>query len=144
MERFDGDGAVRLLWEAKSRGIITSLDVTMDRTGRWNSLLEPYYPYLDYFMPSIEQAVEITKRERFDEMADFLLERGVKNVIIKAGSDGAFFKNAQEAFSAAATRFPWQTPRGRETRLLQAIWPPCSGDSPPSRAWSSPRPARRR
>ena len=106
MERFDGDGAVRLLWEAKSRGIITSLDVTMDRTGRWNSLLEPYYPYLDYFMPSIEQAVEITKRERFDEMADFLLERGVKNVIIKAGSDGAFFKNAQEAFSCGCYRVP--------------------------------------
>jgi len=39
-------------------------------------------------------------------MADFLLERGVKNVIIKAGSDGAFFKNAQEAFSCGCYKVP--------------------------------------
>lgn len=106
MERFDGDGAVRLLREAKSRGITTSLDVTMDRTGRWNSLLEPYYPYLDYFMPSIEQAVEITKETDFSRMADFLLDRGVKNVIIKAGSDGAYFKNRDEALSCGCYKVP--------------------------------------
>ncbi|MHA5220428.1 carbohydrate kinase family protein [Dysosmobacter sp. Phy] len=106
MERFDGDGAVRLLREAKSRGITTSLDVTMDRTGRWNSLLEPYYPYLDYFMPSIEQAVEITKETDFSRMADFLLDRGVKNVIIKAGSDGAYFKNRDESLSCGCYKVP--------------------------------------
>lgn len=99
MTKFDGDGAVRLLKLAKERGILTSLDVTMDRTGRWNDILEPYYPYLDYFMPSIEQAVEITKRERFSDMADFLLERGVKNVVIKAGAQGSYFKNGKTAFS---------------------------------------------
>lgn len=99
MERFDGEGAVRLLRLAKERGITTSLDVTMDRSGRWNTLLEPYYPYLDYFMPSIEQAVEITGQKRFSEMAGFLLDRGVKNVIIKAGTQGSYFKNHETAFS---------------------------------------------
>lgn len=99
MQRFDGEGAVRLLKLAKERGVTTSLDVTMDRSGRWNSLLEPYYSYLDYFMPSIEQAVEITKRERFPEMADFLLDRGVKNVIIKAGTQGSYFQNRETALS---------------------------------------------
>ncbi len=106
MERFDGAGAVRLLKLAKEKGITTSLDVTMDRQGRWNSLLEPYYPYLDYFMPSIEQAVEITKQTEFPRIAGFLLQRGVKNVIIKAGTQGAYFQNAQTAFSCGCYHVP--------------------------------------
>ncbi len=106
MERFDGEGAVRLLKLAKERGITTSLDVTMDRKGRWNSLLEPYYPYLDYFMPSIEQAVEITGQTRFSDIAGFFLERGVKNVIIKAGTQGSYFKNNATAFSCACYHVP--------------------------------------
>lgn len=99
MQKFDGAGAVKLLKLAKEMGITTSLDVTMDRSGRWNQILEPYYPYLDYFMPSIEQAIEITGESTFSEMADFLLRRGVRNVIIKAGTHGSYFKNHQTAFS---------------------------------------------
>ena len=106
MERFDGAGAVRLLKLAKEKGVTTSLDVTMDRQNRWNRLLEPYYPYLDYFMPSIEQAVEITKQDEFPKIAAFLLERGVKNVIIKAGTRGSYFQNAQTAFSCGCYHVP--------------------------------------
>ena len=112
MDRFDGEGGARLLREAKARGITTSLDVTMDRKGRWNSLLEPYYPYLDYFMPSIDQAVEITKRDRLEDMADFLLDRGVKNVIIKVGEDDSYFKNSEEAFSCGCYQVPVADPTG--------------------------------
>lgn len=104
MKKFDGPDAVKLLKLAKEKEITTSLDVTMDRSGRWNSVLEPYYPYLDYFMPSVEQAVEITGKERFSDMADFLLARGVKNVIIKAGTQGSYFKNRQTAFSCGCYR----------------------------------------
>lgn len=99
MKQFDEEGAVRLLKLAKSKGIITSLDVTMDRSGRWNSVLEPYYPYLDYFMPSIEQAREIANIENPWDIARFLLDRGVKNVIIKDGKSGSYFCNANSAFS---------------------------------------------
>lgn len=106
MKKFDGAGAARLLKLAKEMGITTSLDVTMDRTGRWNEILEPYYPHLDYFMPSIEQAVEITGKDSLSEMADFLLKRGVQNVIIKAGTHGSYFKNRQTAFSCGCYQVP--------------------------------------
>lgn len=106
MKKFDGAGAVKLLKLAKEMGITTSLDVTMDRSGRWNKLLEPYYPYLDYFMPSIEQAVEITGKDSLSEMADFLVKRGVGNVIIKAGTRGSYFKNRRTAFSCGCYKVP--------------------------------------
>jgi len=106
MKKFDGDGAVRLLRLAKSKGILTSLDVTMDRTGRWNSVLEPYYPYLDYFMPSIEQAEAIAGTAVLPDIARFLLERGVKNVVIKTGECGSYFRSAHTAFSCGCYQVP--------------------------------------
>lgn len=96
MKKFDGEGALRLLKQAKERHIITSMDVSMDRSGRWGKLIGNCYPYLDYFMPSIEQAIELTQRSTLRGMAEFLLMRGVGNVIIKSGDKGAYFLNASE------------------------------------------------
>ncbi len=106
MKKFDGPGAVKLLKAAKDKGVTTSLDVTMDRTGRWNEILEAYYPYLDYFMPSIDQAREIAKTDNMINMADFLLDRGVKNVIIKDGEYGSYFRNADTAFTCGCYSVP--------------------------------------
>ena len=55
LPKFDGEGAAKLLRAAKERGVITSMDVTSDRSGRWTGILDPCYAYLDYFLPSIEQ-----------------------------------------------------------------------------------------
>lgn len=100
LPRFDGEGAAKLLRAAKERGVITSMDVTSDRSGRWTGILDPCYPYLDYFLPSIEQAVPVSGREEPREIADFFLSRGVKNVAIKLGSRGSYFKNRETAFFA--------------------------------------------
>ena len=56
LPKFDGEGSAQLLKAAKERGVITSMDVTSDRSGRWKGILDPCWPYLDYFLPSIEQA----------------------------------------------------------------------------------------
>lgn len=96
MNRFDGKGAAKLLRLAKEKGILTSMDVSMDKKGRWGNLIEVCYPYLDYFMPSIEQAVELTHRDTWREMAEYLTLKGVKNVIIKAGDKGSYFFNKSE------------------------------------------------
>lgn len=58
-----GEGSAQLLKAAKERGVITSMDVTSDRSGRWKGILDPCWPYLDYFLPSIEQASQIAGTE---------------------------------------------------------------------------------
>lgn len=100
LPKFDGQGAGRLLKAAKEHSVTTSMDVTSDRTGCWRDILTPCYPYLDYFLPSIEQATMITGLEEPRQIADFFLDRGVKNVAIKLGSRGSYFKNAKSAFYA--------------------------------------------
>ena len=56
LPRFDGPGAAELLRMAQEKGVVTCMDVTKDRTGRWDEIIHPCYRYLDYFLPSIEQA----------------------------------------------------------------------------------------
>lgn len=100
LPRFDGSGCAGLLQAAREKGVVTSMDVTSDRTGRWKGILDPCYPYLDYFLPSIEQASMIAGTDDPREIADFFLSRGVGNVAVKLGSRGAYFKNAETAFFA--------------------------------------------
>lgn len=99
LPRFDGaQGAAVLLKLAQERGVLTSMDVTKDPTGRWNEILEPCYPYLDYFLPSVEQAELLAGTGDAEAMADFFLARGVKHVVIKLGNRGCFCRTAETAF----------------------------------------------
>ncbi|MDD3169477.1 MAG: PfkB family carbohydrate kinase, partial [Eubacteriales bacterium] len=59
-------------------------------------------PYLDYFLPNAEEAAMLTGLEDPDEMADCLLQYGVKNVTIKLGKKGCFIKNGQERYHIPA------------------------------------------
>lgn len=100
LPRFDGGGCAELLRAAREKGVVTSMDVTSDRTGRWKGILDPCYPYLDYFLPSIEQASMIAGTEDPRTIAEFFLDRGVKNVAVKLGSRGSYFRNTETAFYA--------------------------------------------
>lgn len=85
---FDGEGAASLFRSARVRGKLTAMDVTWDTRGRWLSVIEPCLPHLDWFLPSVKEAARITGREKPEDMAAFLRERGVANVVIKLGEQG--------------------------------------------------------
>ena len=57
---------------------------------------------VDYITPNEDEARYYTGRDTPEEMAEVFLDRGVKNVIIKLGAKGCFFKNRQEAISLPA------------------------------------------
>jgi sugar/nucleoside kinase (ribokinase family) len=96
LPRFDGAGAAQLFTSAHHSGKLTSMDVTWDVSGRWLETLVPCLPHLDFFMPSSNEAVKITGKNEVSEMADFLQNRGVRNVIIKLGGEGCYVKAAGE------------------------------------------------
>ena len=73
-------------------GKFTVMDTAWDPTGRWMKGVEAALPYLDLFMPSIEEAQKIAGKEDFDDIADVFFAKGVKNVIIKAGKKGAYIR----------------------------------------------------
>ena len=95
---FDGQGAGRLFHLARLKNKVTSMDVTWDTTGRWLEIIRPCLKHLDFFMPSYNEAKEITKRNSPEDMAGFLLEEGVGTVVIKLGKEGCYIKGKGESF----------------------------------------------
>jgi len=93
---FDGEDTMMFLKKCKEMGKTTLLDVCWDSSGKWNELIDMSMPYIDYFMPSIDEAVNIAKEEEPEKIADIFISKGVKNVVIKLGGKGSFFKAADE------------------------------------------------
>ena len=96
MDRFDGAETAAFLKKCKEMGKTTFLDVCWDAKGLWGQLLDCNMPYIDYFMPSIDEAVRIAGCEDPDEIADVFMKKGVKNVIIKLGKKGAYMRLSGE------------------------------------------------
>ncbi|MBK7978721.1 MAG: carbohydrate kinase family protein [Ignavibacteriae bacterium] len=93
MPKFDGDSTANLLKMVSESGIITVMDTAWDSTGKWMKLIEPCLPFLDYFIPSFEEAEMLTDKHEPEEIANVFLKGGVKTVVIKLGSMGCFIKN---------------------------------------------------
>ena len=88
----DGEPAAKMFEKAQKMGKFTVMDTAWDPTGRWMKGVEAALPHLDLFMPSIEEAQKIAGKDDFDDIADVFFEKGVKNVIIKAGKKGAYIR----------------------------------------------------
>ncbi len=54
-------------------------------------------PLIDYITPNEDEARYFSGKESPEDMADVFLDFGVKNVIIKLGGKGCYFKNAEES-----------------------------------------------
>ena len=93
MPRFDGIPSSEVLKAAQEAKIITVMDTAWDSTGKWMQKIKPCLPYLDYFMPSLEEAEMISGKSKPEDIADVFLEAGVKTAVIKLGSKGCYIKN---------------------------------------------------
>lgn len=97
MDTFDGEETMKFLKRCKEMGKTTFLDVCWDASGRWGEVLDMSLPYIDYFMPSIDEAVCIAKEEDPEKIADVFQSKGAKNVIIKLGSKGSYLRKEGES-----------------------------------------------
>ena len=92
MPKFDGKECAKFLKKCKEMGKITALDTAWDSKGRWMEVLGPCMPYIDYFLPSYEEAVELSGKTRPEEIADAFIAMGPHAVVIKLGKEGCFIK----------------------------------------------------
>jgi sugar/nucleoside kinase (ribokinase family) len=97
MPTFDGADAARVLAAARAGGAITTMDVLGVSKPGLDETLRPSLPYLDYFMPNIEEAQMVTGLTSRDDIATFFLDRGVGTVILKMGADGSSIHRPGEA-----------------------------------------------
>ena len=96
MDTFDGEETMKFLKRCKEMGKTTFLDVCWDAQNRWGELLDMSMPYIDFLMPSIDEAVCIAKEEDPEKIADVFMSKGAKNVIIKLGSKGSYLRKEGE------------------------------------------------
>ncbi len=59
-------------------------------------------PMLDYITPNEDEAKYYSGKEEPEAMADVFLNLGIKNVLIKLGPGGCFFKNEKEKYHLPA------------------------------------------
>lgn len=81
-----------LIDTAKENGSIICSDVVY-KDGASLETFASVWPKIDYVFPNDYEAQLLTGKEDIDGMADVFLDCGVKNVIIKIGKRGCFFKN---------------------------------------------------
>lgn len=118
----EGEQLVKLMKQVKSAGLATSLDMAAVDAGSaagkadWNRILQKVLPYIDFFVPSVEELCYMLDRERFDQwlkraagrdvteildidqdvrpLADKCMEYGAKVLLIKCGAPGLYYRSA--------------------------------------------------
>ena len=86
---FDGATSVELLKRAKARGRTTVFDLILANQ-ETTALVEPMLPYIDYFIPSIDEAAAMSGFRDPADVACWFKERGVRNAILTLERDGAY------------------------------------------------------
>ncbi|WP_119392269.1 carbohydrate kinase family protein [Taklimakanibacter lacteus] len=90
LRRLDGPASVTLLKEAKRRQRIVTFDL-IAASAETLAIVEPLLPYIDYFMPSIEEARDMSGQKSPEDCAKFYLDRGAGCCVFTLGGEGAFY-----------------------------------------------------
>lgn len=102
LEKLDGPASLTLLREAKARGRTVTFDL-IAANAETAKIVAPLLPYIDFFMPSIEEAREMSGQETPADCAKYYLDRGTKACVFTLGGDGAYYADAGgDSFSAPA------------------------------------------
>ena len=89
MPKFDGEPTVRVLRYTKEHGVTTTFDlVAIDRPDLLD-LIEPCLPYIDYFMPGLDEARMMCKLDDRQDVINFFLDRGAGHTVFKMGAQGS-------------------------------------------------------
>lgn len=95
----DKGGIITIFQEAQKADVLTFADMDHDNYSLGNKIFEDLYPHIDYLIPSVDEAVYVTGiSESPKKMAEYFLDRGVKNVLIKLGAKGSYFRNREKSF----------------------------------------------
>ena len=124
----EGHELENLYRQAKASGAVTSLDMSLpDRHGSggrvdWRTIIERTLPYVDIFIPSIEEILFMLRRDDFDAwqgdplphltvdylvaLADELLAMGAVIVGFKLGAMGLYIQTGETSHFERLARLP--------------------------------------
>ncbi len=91
LPKLDGQPMAEVLKFAKEHNTITSVDILAVPHDDMLSVIAPSLPYIDYFMPGIEEAAMIAglDESETDAIIRFFLDKGVKHAVFTMGGQGS-------------------------------------------------------
>jgi sugar/nucleoside kinase (ribokinase family) len=89
MPKLDGPPTARILEFARTRGVPTTLDVLAINRPNLLEVIGPALPYVDFFMPGLDEARMICGLQDRRDVVRFFLDRGVSHTVFKMGADGS-------------------------------------------------------
>ncbi len=93
LKKLDGPASLKLLKEAKKRGCIVTFDL-IAANSETEKIVKPLLPFIDYFMPSIEEAKDMSGMSTAVDCAKFYLDHGATCRIFTLGGDGAYYAHS--------------------------------------------------
>ena len=101
LDSLDRDGG-RLLEQVfevcRDAGTLIVADMNLDVFRLGPRHYDRLYRYIDYLVPSLDEAAYVTGETDARKMADFFIDRGAANVIVKLGGDGCYVRSRDAAF----------------------------------------------
>ncbi|MEM7735180.1 MAG: sugar kinase [Deinococcota bacterium] len=89
MPKLDGEPSAEVLKFARDNGVATTLDMLAVAQDDMLGVLEPCLPYVDYFMPGLDEAKMICGLDARADVIQFFLDKGVKHTVFKMGEQGS-------------------------------------------------------
>ena len=89
LSKLDGEPTARILRFAKDHGLTTTLDLIAIPRPDLLDVLAPSLPYIDYFMPGLDEARMISGMSDRQDVIRFFLDRGVGHTVFKMGAEGS-------------------------------------------------------
>ena len=98
LPKLDRGGAELIFKEARANNVITAFDVKYDTYKLGFDGIKGLLGYTDFFLPSYDEAVYLTKEKEPEKIADILLGYGAKTIVIKLGGEGCYIKSSKESY----------------------------------------------
>lgn len=90
LRRLDGPASITLLREAKARGRVVTFDL-IAASAETAAVVIPLLPFIDYFMPSLEEARDMSGQSTPEDCASFYLDHGATACVFTLGAEGAYY-----------------------------------------------------
>jgi sugar/nucleoside kinase (ribokinase family) len=104
LPRLEPQRIATLLNSMRENGVLTMLDIVVPASTDHPTLddLQPILPFIDVFMPNIEEAAMLTGETDPGKQAELFLHAGCNIAIITRGKNGALLMSAHETLKAPA------------------------------------------
>ncbi|MCS6773180.1 MAG: sugar kinase [Anaerolineae bacterium] len=91
LPKLDGEPAGQIARFCREHGVRTTMDILGIPREDMLSVVAPSLPYLDYFMPSLDEARMICGLRDWRDVCKFFLNQGARACVFKMGANGSVY-----------------------------------------------------